>query len=87
MTWTTERREKMSALMKELKPWEKSTGPITDEGKKRSSLNGSVSKLKKVAAATTEESKPVELLAIPAPIETKEQRELREYLAFRRSIG
>ena len=87
--WTTERREKMSALMHELKPWVKSTGPVTPEGKKWSSLNGNTSKLKSRARPQTEPPK----LAVDnassgqdQPSETREQRELREYRAFRASL-
>lgn len=52
--WSTDRREKMSALMHELKPWLKSTGPVTAEGKRRASLNGRVSKLQKHAITPME---------------------------------
>lgn len=38
-TWTQERRAAQSARLKALKPWEKSTGPKTVEGKSRSRLN------------------------------------------------
>lgn len=37
--WTPERRAKQSAMMRRLKPWTRSTGPKTPQGKKRSSLN------------------------------------------------
>jgi len=37
--WSTERRAKQAALMRDLKPWKKSTGPKTDKGKARSRLN------------------------------------------------
>ncbi len=37
--WTLERRARQAALIRTWKPWEKSTGPITDEGKAASSLN------------------------------------------------
>ena len=37
--WTPERKEKQSALMRMLKPWERSTGPKTDEGKARAARN------------------------------------------------
>ena len=86
--WTTERREKMSALMHELKPWVKSTGPVTPEGKKRSSLNGNASKLKRRARPQTESPK----LAVDnerghnKPSESREQLELREYRAFRATL-
>ena len=32
-SWTAERRAKHSLWMKENRPWEKSTGPVTAEGK------------------------------------------------------
>lgn len=37
--WTPERRTKQSAMMKQLKPWQKSTGPKTEAGKLQSSKN------------------------------------------------
>ena len=37
--WTPERRAKQSAMMKQLQPWNKSTGPITEAGKQQSSKN------------------------------------------------
>ena len=37
--WTPERRAKQSAMMKQLKPWMKSTGPKTEAGKLQSSKN------------------------------------------------
>ena len=37
--WTTERRARQSALIRDWKPWEKSTGPKTPEGMARSSVN------------------------------------------------
>lgn len=38
--WTPERRRKHSEAIHRWKPWEKSTGPKTDEGKAVSSQNG-----------------------------------------------
>ena len=38
--WTEERRKRQSELIKSWQPWAKSTGPKTDEGKAKSSLNG-----------------------------------------------
>lgn len=32
--WTPERRARQSALIRSWRPWEQSTGPRTDEGKK-----------------------------------------------------
>jgi len=37
--WTKERREKAAARCRANKPWKKSTGPKSDAGKMRSSLN------------------------------------------------
>jgi hypothetical protein len=37
--WTPERKAKQSALIRNWKPWEKSTGAKTKEGKKISSQN------------------------------------------------
>ena len=37
--WTAERRAAQAARMRARKPWERSTGPRTDAGKKRSSRN------------------------------------------------
>lgn len=39
--WTLERRRKQSLKIREWKPWEKSTGPRTYEGKARAALNRS----------------------------------------------
>ncbi len=38
--WTKARRAAQSELIHQSRPWEKSTGPRTPEGKARSSLNG-----------------------------------------------
>lgn len=38
--WTPERRARMAELIGTWRPWEKSTGPRTAEGKARSSRNG-----------------------------------------------
>lgn len=37
--WTPERRARQSALIRTWRPWEKSTGPKTPEGKIRSGQN------------------------------------------------
>lgn len=37
--WSAERRQKQAQRCRQNKPWEKSTGPKTTEGKKWSSLN------------------------------------------------
>ena len=38
--WTPERRARQAALIRTWKPWERSTGPRTDEGKARTARNG-----------------------------------------------
>ena len=38
--WTPERRARQSALIQAWRPWERATGPRTDEGKARTCLNG-----------------------------------------------
>lgn len=40
--WTEERRAKQAAAIKQWRPWEKSTGPRTVEGKATSSQNALV---------------------------------------------
>lgn len=37
--WTLAERQRQSELIKRWKPWEQSTGPLTEKGKARSSLN------------------------------------------------
>jgi hypothetical protein len=37
--WTPERRKKQSKAIRKWKPWEKSTGPKTEEGKEKSKMN------------------------------------------------
>lgn len=37
--WTAERRRKQSQLMMTTRPWERSTGPKTEQGKANSSRN------------------------------------------------
>lgn len=38
--WTPERRARQAALIRNWKPWERSTGPRTPEGKARSAQRG-----------------------------------------------
>ena len=38
--WTTERRARQAELIQAWRPWERSTGPRTDEGKARTARNG-----------------------------------------------
>jgi len=37
--WTEEKKKEQSERIRALKPWEKSTGPKTEEGRKTSSRN------------------------------------------------
>jgi hypothetical protein len=37
--WTPERRAKMAEMVRQWKPWKKSTGPVTMKGKRKSSKN------------------------------------------------
>ena len=39
MSWTQERKARQAELIRQSQPWEKSTGPRTDEGKASSSGN------------------------------------------------
>lgn len=38
--WTPERRARQAALIRNWKPWERSTGPRTAQGKARTARNG-----------------------------------------------
>ena len=38
--WTPERRAQQSAAIRQWRPWERSTGPKTPEGKARSAMRG-----------------------------------------------
>ena len=38
--WTHERRARQAELIRTWRPWEKSTGPRSDEGKARTARNG-----------------------------------------------
>jgi len=38
--WTPERRARQAAMIHNWRPWEKSTGPRSDEGKSRTARNG-----------------------------------------------
>ena len=42
MSWTPERRARQAELIRKVKPWEKSTGPRTKEGKAIASQNARV---------------------------------------------
>ncbi|VAY86903.1 conserved hypothetical protein [mine drainage metagenome] len=37
--WTPERKARQSALIRAWRPWERSTGPVTEKGKAESSKN------------------------------------------------
>ena len=39
MTWSPERRQRQSELIRQWKPWAKSTGPKSPDGKERVSRN------------------------------------------------
>ena len=39
--WTPEARERQAALIREWRPWEQSTGPVTRKGKRKSAKNWS----------------------------------------------
>ena len=38
-SWPPERRARQAELIRSWRPWEKSTGPVTDDGKETVSLN------------------------------------------------
>ena len=59
--WTPERRALMAVRIREWKPWEKSTGPVTAKGKRKSSKNAGRSararfkrKLRNILAGSSE---------------------------------
>lgn len=37
--WTSERKARQAAMIRSWKPWERSTGPVTEKGKVESSKN------------------------------------------------
>ena len=59
--WTPERRARQAALIRTWRPWEKSTGPRTDEGKARVAQNafkgGARLLLRKLASTMREQEK------------------------------
>ncbi len=63
--WTPERREKMAKLIQERKPWQKSTGPATEEGKARAKLNGLKPKRKSEAVQPETTPEPVQTPELP----------------------
>jgi len=48
--WTAERRQRQAALIRAWKPWERSTGPRTSEGKATASKNVAVGRVNKAVA-------------------------------------
>lgn len=38
-TWTAEQRQRQAEVIQQWKPWERSTGPRSDEGKAKVSIN------------------------------------------------
>ena len=39
MTWTAERRQRQSEAIRQWRPWEKSTGPVSAEGRQKVGKN------------------------------------------------
>jgi hypothetical protein len=64
MPWTPERRERMAQMVRTWAPWERSTGPRTQEGKERSSRNawkgGHRSTLREIARLLREQGRCLE---------------------------
>jgi hypothetical protein len=48
--WTPEARERQAALIREWKPWTRSTGPVTSRGKRKASKNWKQSSRAQIAA-------------------------------------
>ena len=59
--WTLEQRQRRAELIRQWKPWEQSTGPITAEGKAKTSQNaykgGIRQELKELASQLRESHK------------------------------
>ncbi len=70
-SWTEEEKKRQSELIKKCRPWEKSTGPRTPEGKRISSRN---------AYRELEEMNCVQLIS-------KYGRDLREYQHHKRLLS
>lgn len=64
--WTPERRAKQSAMIRNWKPWEKSTGAKTAEGKLKSSQNS------KTHGAYTEENREMQIIICKLISDSKE---------------
>ena len=46
--WTPERRARQAELIRQWKPWERSTGPRTSQGKERSSKNADKGRMREI---------------------------------------
>jgi len=86
--WTPERRKLQSDILKKIKPWEKSTGPKTKEGKNVSSLNalkhGENSKDSDVLLSRSRISASLKIPLEKAPIELIELK--RAHLLLKREL-
>lgn len=58
MTWTAERRQRQSEAIRQWRPWEKSTGPVSAEGKQKVGKNafkgGHRARLREIAGLLAE---------------------------------
>lgn len=65
--WTLERRKRQSEMIRQWSPWERSTGPRTEEGKlasaKRGYKGGLRGKLRKISHALCEQRRELEDIA------------------------
>jgi hypothetical protein len=67
--WTLERRAKQAEMIRKWKPWEKSTGAKTAEGKLRSSQNS------KTHGAYTEENREMKIIICKLILNSKKLHE------------